>query len=140
MDCILQIKGRVINGGEATGEAVVYKEPFSFVGDFDPDTGKLNIKDKLLKNKVLSGKILVCPTGKGGTMAPYIAYNSKKKGNAPAAILCTKIEPIIAEAAITIDIPLIDKFDQDPVECIKNGQNVEIKSNGIVIVYNYLQV
>lgn len=129
------IKGRVINEGEVSGEAVVCKEPFSFIGDFDPDTGKLTIKDNLLNDKIIAGKVLVCPSGKGGTISPFVAYDASQKGNAPIAILCTKGEPIIAESAITINIPIIDDFNKDPVKYIKNGQNVEIKKNGVVKLF-----
>jgi hypothetical protein len=39
----MKMKGRVINGGNASGEALVLDVPFSFIGDFDPETGKITI-------------------------------------------------------------------------------------------------
>jgi len=129
----MKIKGRVINGGSASGEALVLDVPFSFIGDFDPDTGKITILNHPLFGKSLANKILVCPTGKGGTIAPFIAYQAKKKGNAPAAILCKKVEPILCESALAIDIPILDSLSKDPVEHIKTGQFVIIENDEVSV-------
>jgi predicted aconitase with swiveling domain len=122
----MRIKGRVINGGKVKAEAVVLDVPFSFIGDFDPDTGKLAIEGHPLFGESLANKILVCPTGKGGTIAPFIAYQAWQKGNAPAGILCEKAEPLLCESAIAINIPILDGFDESPVETITTGQTVSI--------------
>ena len=129
----MKIKGRVINGGKVEGEAVVLDVPFSFIGDFDPDTGKLAIEGHPLFGESLANKILVCPTGKGGTIAPFIAYQAWQKGNAPAAILCEKAEPLLCESAIAIDIPILDCFDENPVETITTGQSVSINNDEVIV-------
>ena len=129
----MKLKGRVINGGNASGEALVLDVPFSFIGDFDPDTGKITILNHPLFGKSLANKILVCPTGKGGTIAPFIAYQAMKKGNAPAAILCRKVEPILCESALAVDIPVLDCFLEDLLQVIKTGQSVRIE-NDLVFV------
>jgi len=129
----MKMKGRVINGGNASGEALVLDVPFSFIGDFDPETGKLTILNHPLFGKSLANKILVCPTGKGGTIAPFIAYQAKKKGNAPAAILCKKVEPILCESALAIDIPILDSLSEDPVEHIKTGQFITIQNDEVSV-------
>jgi predicted aconitase with swiveling domain len=127
------MKGRVINGGNASGEALVLDVPFSFIGDFDPETGNITILNHPLFGKSLANKILVCPTGKGGTIAPFIAYQAKKKGNAPAAILCKKVEPILCESALAIDIPILDSLSEDPVEHIKTGQFITIENDEVSV-------
>ena len=129
----MKMKGRVINGGNASGEALVLDVPFSFIGDFDPETGKITILNHPLFGKSLANKILVCPTGKGGTIAPFIAYQAKKKGNAPAAILCKKVEPILCESALAIDIPILDSLSEDPVEHIKTGQFITIQNDEVSV-------
>jgi predicted aconitase with swiveling domain len=129
----MKIKGRIVNGGNVAGEAIVLDAPFSFIGDFDPDTGKLTIPNHPLWGESLADKILVCPTGKGGTIAPFIAYEAKKKGCAPAAILCRKVEPILCESALAMDIPLLDSFGEDIVERIKTGQFVTIENDEVSV-------
>jgi predicted aconitase with swiveling domain len=129
----MKMKGRIINAGNASGEALVLDVPFSFIGDFDPDTGKITILNHPLFGKSLANKILVCPTGKGGTIAPFIAYQAKKKGNTPAAILCKKVEPILCESALAIDIPILDSLSEDPVERIKTGQFITIENDEVSV-------
>lgn len=129
----MRLKGRVINGGKVKAEAVVLDVPFSFIGDFDPDTGKLAIEGHSLCGESLANKILVCPTGKGGTIAPFIAYQAWQKGNAPAAILCEEAEPLLCESAIAIDIPILDCFDENPVETITTGQSVSINNDEVIV-------
>jgi len=129
----MKLRGRVINGGKVKAEAVVLDVPFSFIGDFDPDTGKLAIEGHPLFGESLANKILVCPTGKGGTIAPFIAYQAWQKGNAPAAILCEKAEPLLCESAIAIDIPVLDAFDQDIVAVIKTGQSISINNDEVIV-------
>lgn len=129
----MKMKGRIINGGNASGEALVLDVPFSFIGDFDPETGNITILNHPLFGKSLANKILVCPTGKGGTIAPFIAYQAKKKGNAPAAILCRKVEPILCESALAINIPILDSLSKDPVEHIKTGQFITIENDEVSV-------
>jgi len=129
----MKMRGRIINGGNAKGEAVVLKVPFSFIGDFDPDTGNLTVQDHSLSGKSIANKILVCTTGKGGTIAPFVAYQAKEQNNAPVAILCRKAEPILCESALAIDIPILDSFDEDPVECIKTGQIITIEGDEVSV-------
>jgi len=127
----MKMKGRVINGGAVTGEAFVLDIPFSFIGDFDPQTGKLEVKGHPLYGQRIAHKILICPTGKGGTIAPFIAYDALKAGNAPAAILCAKADPILCESALVINIPILDGFDKNLLQSIKTGQTVSISGSEI---------
>ena len=120
------LKGNVVNAGTVTAEAVVLDTPFSFVGDFSPETGQLLLRGHPLEGESIGGKVLVIPTGKGGTIAPWIAYEAAKRHTAPAAILCRGIEPIVRESAITIDIPMLDSFEEDIVEMIDSGRIVHI--------------
>jgi hypothetical protein len=122
----MMLKGHIINKGKAEGYAIVLNTPFSFIGDFDPTTGKLLMSEKMGEN--IRGKVLVCPTGKGGTLGPYVAYDAMIRGTAPVAIACDKADPILALSAITIDIPMIDNFDKNLLkECCTDDY---IKVNG----------
>ena len=129
----MKLKGRVINGGKAAGSAVVLDVPFSFIGDFDAGGGTLVIAGHPLNGTDVAGKVLVCPTGKGGTIAPFIAYQAKQAGKAPAAILCEDADPILCECALVIDIPIMDRFDTSPVAAIETGQRVIISDAEVAV-------
>jgi predicted aconitase with swiveling domain len=127
------LKGRVINGGSVTAEAVVLDTPFSFIGDFDAETGQLILSGHPLEGESIAGKVLVIPTGKGGTIAPWMAFDAAKRHMAPAAILCKRSEPITCECAITIDIPMLDSFEENILDIIKSGQRVHIDGESVTI-------
>lgn len=129
----MKLKGHVINPGNADGEAIVTKTPFAFVGELDPTTGKVLSPSHELFGQSLTNKILVFPTGKGSSAAPLIAWTAMKAGNIPKAMICVQAEPTIAAAAITADIPKVDKLDGNPLEVIKSGDYVKVDATrGIV--------
>ena len=129
----MTLTGRVINSGKVTAEAVVLDSAFAFIGQFDPASGTLVFEGHPLHGCSLAGKVLVCTTGKGGTIAPFIAYQADRNGKAPAAILCEHADPILTECALVIDIPILDSFDRNPVEAIKTGQRVAIDGETVVV-------
>ena len=131
----MKLKGHTINKGKAEGEAVVYRGPFSFVGDLDPEGGVVPVPGHELEGQKLANKVFVFTTGHGSSAGPYYAYRSKKAGNAPAALICVEAEPIIGLAAITADIPMVDKLDKNPLDVIETGDYVKVDATqGIVEV------
>jgi predicted aconitase with swiveling domain len=131
----LILKGRTVNPGKAEGEAVVSRIPFSFLGELDPSTGKVPSPAHELFGESLKDKIFICPTGKGSSGGPGIAYLAKKSGNMPKAMIVTEVEPVLAAAILTADIPAVDQLDQDPVRVIETGDYVKLDADkGIVQV------
>jgi uncharacterized protein len=132
---LMELRGRTINGGNVEGEAVVLSEPFSFTGDFDPDSGTLTMKNHPLFGVRIAGKILVIPSGKGAVNASIGIYRAHQKGNSPAGIICRKGDPITVECAMTADIPILDSFDRDPIDAIRSGDYLKILGEaGIVMI------
>jgi predicted aconitase with swiveling domain len=129
------LKGRKVNSGKAKGRAIVSKTPFSFIGEFDPSTGKIISPGHELFGESLKDKIFICPTGKGSSGGPGVAYIAKKQGNLPKAMIIKEIEPVLAAAILTGDIPAVDHLDKDPLKIIETGDYVEIDADkGIVKV------
>lgn len=131
----MKLKGRTVNPGKAEGEAIVTRIPFSFLGELDPSTGKIPSLLHEHFGESLVGKILVCPTGKGSSAGPGIAYLAKKAGNMPRAMIIREVEPVLASAILVADIPAVDKLNHDPLEVIKTGDYVKVDATeGIVEV------
>jgi predicted aconitase with swiveling domain len=120
------LKGRKVIGGVAEGEAVVTKEPVSFLGGVNPDKGMVVERGHELEGKSITGKIFVFPHGKGSTAGPYIIYAMAKRKTAPAAMINVEAEPIIAVGAAMGNIPLVDRLDRNPLEAIATGDQVRI--------------
>ena len=74
------IKGRGIFKGVAKGEALVMKQPFSFLGGVNPDTGIIIERGHELEGQSVAGKILLFPKGKGSTGGSYVLMEMKLKG------------------------------------------------------------
>jgi len=129
------LHGRKIIGGMAEGEAVVTKEPVSFLGGVNPDKGIVVERGHEVEGQSITGKIFVFPHGKGSTAGPYIIYSMAKRKTAPKAMINVEAEPIIAVGAAMGNIPLIDRLDKNPLEVIATGDFVKIDGDkGIVEV------
>ncbi len=129
------LQGKTVKKGIVSGEAIVSRMPFSFLGDIDVNTGKVTPRGHDLEGQSVAGKIFVFPTGKGSTVGPNVAYQAKQLGNAPLGMICIEVEPVIAMVAIMNDIPMVHKLDRDPLTVIKTGDYIRMDATaGIVEV------
>ncbi len=110
------LEGRTIYQGEASGPALVSGEPISFYGGVDPDTGRVIEAGHPLEGACVKGTVLVFPHGKGSTVGSYILYRLKKRGLAPAAIVNSECDPVVAVGAIIAEIPCLDRIDIGRIE------------------------
>jgi predicted aconitase with swiveling domain len=126
------MKGRIINGGMATAEAIVTDQVFGFWGGVDTNTGLIIDERHELCGKSIKGKVFVFPEGRGSTVGAAVILELVRCGNAPAAMINRKTEGILAAGAILaekfyhVSIPVIDMFDEDPVTNIKTGDMVRV--------------
>lgn len=118
----MRIKGEAVSGGKAKGAALISKEPISFFGSIDLETGIVTEPGHPLKGKKLTSTILIFPKGKGSTVGSFALYRLKKQNMAPAGIIMEEAEPIVATGAIISDIPLLHRLEKKP--SFKNGQKL----------------
>jgi predicted aconitase with swiveling domain len=126
----MELKGRIINKGTVEGEALVTKDPISFYGGVDPETGMIADKDNELDGVSIKGKILVFPYGKGSTVGPYTIYQLAKLGTGPLAMVNEECETIVAVGCIISDIPAVDKID---ISKIKTGDKVKVDGDTVTV-------
>lgn len=129
----MKLRGKAVWKGEAKGKALVSKEPISFLGGVDPETGKIVESGHELESKSIKDRILIFPHGKGSTVGSYVIYQLAFKGTAPSAMINNISEPIVASGAIIAEIPLVHKLDKNPVELISDGDLVMIKGDNIKV-------
>jgi predicted aconitase with swiveling domain len=132
-DAEMEIRAHMISAGKAEGLALVYKGPFSFMGDLDPNTGKIPVPRHLLEGEKLANKVFVFTTGKGSSGGDCIAWMAKENGNMPSAIICLESEPVLSAAAITTGIPAVDRPDKDVFEIIQTGDYVKVDATEGII-------
>jgi len=122
----MEIKAHTVSTGKAEGEAVVYNGPFSFMGDLDPNTGKVPAPRHELEGQSLVNKVFVFITGKGSSGGDSIAWMAKQKGNAPLAIICMESEPVLSGAVIAAEIPTVDHPEKNVLKLIKTGDYIKV--------------
>ena len=127
----MELKGRIISKGTAQEEALVTSQPISFYGGVDPKNGEVLEKGHELQGKIVNGKILVFPTGKGSTVGSYTLYRLKKNGVAPAGIINRECETVVAVGAIISEIPCVDKID---ISKIETGDLIRIENDIVTLI------
>ncbi|MDO8841522.1 DUF126 domain-containing protein [Methanocalculus sp.] len=119
------IKGRSIAKGKASGELIISEAPISFLSGVDPNNGIVIEKGHPLEGICIRDMVLAFPYGKGSTVGSYVIYALKKNGFAPAALINTEAEAIIAVGAIISGIPMIDRLEEG-FSSLKDGTYVTI--------------
>jgi len=102
------LRGRGLVEGVVEGEAIVSKQPISFVGGVDVDTGVVVEKGHKLEGKSIKEKVLVFSLGKGTTYNPFAIYAMKRRGTAPLAIINERVEDIVLTGCIIAEIPFVE--------------------------------
>lgn len=125
-----EFRGRGVVEGYCVAEALVSSMPISFLGDVDPETGRIIARGHDLYGKVLRGKVLCFPHGHGSTVGSYILYSLAKNGAAPKAIVNEKADPVIVVGAVMAEIPMVEGI---AVSHIKSGDIVEVDANAGVV-------
>ena len=128
-----------IVAGEATGRALVTSEPFSFWGGLNPDTGEIIDRRHPLSGRIVSGRVLVLPHGRGSCSASGVFLEAIRNRTAPVAVIVSRLDPIIVLGAIlgeelygrTVPVVLLSPED---LAVIVDGDRVEIGRTGQIRV------
>lgn len=124
----MEIKCHKVASGCASGPALVTKDPISFLGNVNPETGVVVDPTHELFGRCIAGTVLIFPGGKGSTVGSYVIYQLKKRGVAPAAMINLRSEPIVAVGAIISGIPLVDRVAEEILR-LKSGILVEVDAD-----------
>ena len=98
---MFMISGRTIVEGEAKAKLLVIKEPISFYGEVDPNTGEYR------DGRSMHNRIVVAPSVRGSTVGAYIIYAMKQHGVAPQALVLGNVDPVVVVGCVLASIPLI---------------------------------
>lgn len=139
-------KGRVVLGGNLTGESVVSRQGFNTLATYfrGLTTGSSICNDqnnKDLYQKDVGRKIICLPKTIGSTTGGMILQCAADVGIGPAAMLyADHIDSISAAGIILAEvwndkkIVAIDQLGDEFLEAVQDGQTIEIKEDGTVIV------
>jgi predicted aconitase with swiveling domain len=105
--------GRVLVDGRAEGRALVLDEPLSFWGGLDPETGTIVEVGHPQRGAVVTGRILVMPSGRGSSSSSTVLAEALRLGTGPAGIVLGEPDEIIAIGALVAaelygkDVPVV---------------------------------
>ncbi len=135
----LVIRGRAIVAGSAAGVALVTREPLSFWGGYDFQTGTIVETRHPLAGTKAAGRVLALPFTKGSSTTTAVLLEAVRAGTAPAAIVTTGVEPFFALASIAADVmygkpfPVVALSAAD-FDRLRTGDWVEIGPDGTVVI------
>jgi predicted aconitase with swiveling domain len=133
------LKGRAVIPGNANGQTIVSQKPLSFWGGVNPDTGEVIDRRHDCSGRIISGKIFVFPNGKGSSTGSAVLMECMKNGTAPAAIINSKLDAILALGAIIVEIlyhktiPMVVLKNEDFLE-IHDNDYLSVKPDGTVLI------
>lgn len=131
------IQAKPVVAGSAQGEALVSREPLSFWGGYDQETGEIIDRRHPLSGQNAAGRILVLPNSRGSSTTTAVLLEAIRAGTAPAAIVTTAEDAFFALAGVVAEemygsgIPILS-VDQAAFERLKTGQRIEIDEDGTV--------
>jgi predicted aconitase with swiveling domain len=91
---------RTLAPGRAEGVALVLDAPLSFWGGIETETGRIKDVHHPQHDAVVTGKVLVLPSGRGSSSSSSVLAETIRLGTGPAAIVLGEPDPILALAAI----------------------------------------
>ena len=120
------IEGRVLVEGHAEAPALVLDEPLSLWGGLDPTTGRIVDIRHPQHGEVVTGRVLVMPSGRGSSSSATILAEAIRLGTAPAGIVLSEPDRILAIGALVASelygrtAPII-VVDRDVYETTRGG-------------------
>ena len=144
-----EFKGRVVTPGTVSAEAVVSHEGFNTLaslqsalqfGDKKVKVGDQNNKD--LYGKPIFNKALCLPQTIGSTTGGLVLYCACAMNRNPACMLFSnKIDSLACAGAVltsvwldNVTMPVIDDLGDEFLNYVKDGMNITIKEDGVVVV------
>jgi predicted aconitase with swiveling domain len=134
-----RVPGSPTVAGRAQGIALAAEIPLSFWGGFDPDTGEIIDQRHPLAGAIAVDRVLVIPSGRGSCSGSGVLLEAIHNGTAPAAIITSTVDQIIALGAILGDElyathPAIVVVSEQDRQQIATGDFVEIADDGWLTV------
>ena len=99
----IPVVGRSVVGGAASGPVVSLREPLSFWGGFDPETGVVIDQRHPDRGRRLAESIVLVERGRGSSSGSSVLAEAIRVGTAPAAMVMCHDDEIIALGAIAAE-------------------------------------
>ncbi|MET0428464.1 MAG: DUF126 domain-containing protein, partial [Microvirga sp.] len=130
---VQRIQAATLQAGRAGAPAFVLREPLSFWGGLDVESGRIVDRWHPQHESVLSGKILVMRAGRGSSSGSSVLAEALRRGTGPAGIILQVRDAIVIVGAMIAselygrDCPVVlAGIDDWPL--ITSGARLEIEA------------
>ena len=133
------LKGTVLVPGEAEGPLLFSREPLSFWGGYDAETGEIIDRRHVLSGRQGTGYILAIPGTRGSSTTTAVLLESVRRGTAPAGFLVTDYDTFLALASVVADemygvkMPVV-RVSMEDFNQFEGGGRVRIEVDGTVLI------
>ena len=128
---------RRIVGGTGEGKTLVTMQPINFLAMVNAKTGTIMDPLHELHDKSLKGSVLILPYAIGSSVGAYAIYSLKEYGNAPSAVVCSKVDITTASGCALAEIPVVDLPDGTPISILKQGLKARVEADARKIVVEF---
>ena len=128
---------RRVVGGTGEGKTLVTKQPINFLAMVNAKSGTITDPLHDLHDKSLKGSVLILPYAIGSSVGAYAIYSLKEYGNAPSAVVCSKVDITTASGCALAEIPVVDLPDGTPISILKQGLKARVEADARRIVVEF---
>jgi cis-L-3-hydroxyproline dehydratase len=134
----VRIDAQLIVAGSGRGSALTTTVPLSFWGGVDAESGEIIDRSHPLSGETVRGKVLVLPHGRGSCSGSGVILESIRNQSAPAAIVMSRVDPIIALGSILGDelygkpVPVL-VVAEDAFVTLRDGDDLEVEQPGTLV-------
>lgn len=128
---------RRIVGGTGEGKTLVTMQPINFLAMVNAKTGTITDSLHELHDQSLKGSVLILPYAIGSSVGAYAIYSLKEYGNAPSAVVCSKVDITTASGCALAEIPVVDLPDGTPISILKQGLKARVEADARRIVVEF---
>ena len=118
-----------ISEGKAKSDAIISKDRIMFY-QVRPEDGRMEEKNHCLEGRIIAGKILIFPGGKGSSVVQQDGlYHLDRFQNMPAALIVQDPDPVLVAGAIIMEIPMVDRLSPEFYETVKDGDIITVNAD-----------
>jgi uncharacterized protein len=133
----ISLFARPLVPGNASGTVLKLDEPLSLWGGLEPTTGEIIDRRHPQSGLIVTGRVLMMPSGRGSSSASSILLEAVRLETAPAAIITAEVDGILALGAVVAQelyetsLPLLVLNAAD-YAALADGQQVTVGEDGRV--------
>ncbi len=129
------ISAHPLVSGTASGAVLKLAEPLSLWGGLEPTTGEITDRRHPQSGTIVTGRILVMPSGRGSSSASSILLEAVRLATAPAAIITAEVDGILALGVVVArelynSAPPLLVVSAEDYEQLSDGQQITISNDG----------